>query len=143
MVALFQNGTVSTHLFGNPFIKYLSLSDGITHDTGTDGNAVHSAFLEGRAPPKPVAKPVAPKPAAPKPAAPKPAAPKPPPTTPQPVKAPEFPKLPVPYLEDAVDLCDLYIECYEDVWYPSYNHLSVPAILTYFTYIGRRIPHRS
>jgi hypothetical protein len=136
MVALFQNGTVSTHLNGLAFIKYYSLSDGISQDTDTNGHTVHSAFLEGRAPP-------APKPAAPKPAAPKPAAPKPPPTTSQPVKAPEFPKLPVPYLEDAVDLCDLYIECYEDVWFPSYNHLFVLAILTYFTHLGRRIAHRS
>lgn len=60
-----------------------------------------SALLEGRVPPK-----LAPKPA------PKPSTPAPPPSLPG--KAPVFPELLVPYIEDAIDLCDVYIDCNEE-----------------------------
>ena len=112
------------HHNGLVFIKLHSHSDGILQETYAQGHTTHSSFLENRAPV------VAPKPAL------KPAL-KPPPTTPQPVRAPVFQKLPAPYLDDAVDLCDLYIECYEYVSFHQYTHLLVPVILTYLDRIGR------
>jgi hypothetical protein len=77
-------------------------------------------LIESRAPvnpKKPIAKPVSPKPAT-KPSpnfAPPSGSKSPPQTAPPPGKAQVFPKSPVPYKDDATDLCDVYINCNEEV----------------------------
>jgi len=75
------------------------------HTAALVRGATRSPLLEGRVPPKP-----APKPSTPAPPGSKPAQPAPPLG-----KAPLFPKLSVPYVEDAIDLCDVYINCDEEV----------------------------